>query len=206
MIRGVFIWKNRLILISTMRELLRTIITTSFLMGQVGLSSAVLADDKTPILDGLFLSLQQVQDAGDAARITSEIWTRWSIHPSDETITARLNRGVTMMNQGDFVHAEALFTDIIEKDPLFAEAWNKRATLYYIQGKSNASRRDIAQTLLLEPRHFGALSGLGLIELSAGNYEAALRAYEQALTVNPHMGQAAEMIKTLEEKLRGIAL
>lgn len=189
-----------------MRRLLRTIIATILLLGHLGFSQAVISEESTPILDGLFASLQEVQDAGDAARITSEIWARWSTHPSDDTITARLNRGVTMMNQGDFVHAEAIFTDIINEDPLFPEAWNKRATLYYIQGKSDASRYDIAQTLILEPRHFGALSGLGLLELSAGNYDKALRAYEQAVAVNPHMGQANEMIESLTEKLRGIAL
>lgn len=189
-----------------MRRLLRTIIATTLLLGHLGFSQAVIAEEGASILDGLFASLQEVQDAGDAARITSEIWARWSTHPSDDTITARLNRGVTMMNQGDFVHAEAIFTDIITEDPLFPEAWNKRATLYYIQGKSDASRHDIAQTLILEPRHFGALSGLGLLELSAGNYDKALRAYEQAVAVNPHMGQANEMIESLTEKLRGIAL
>ena len=189
-----------------MRQLLRSIIATALLLGQLGVSQAVIADEGSPILDGLFASLQQVQDAGDAARITSEIWTRWSTHPSDDTITARLNRGVAMMNQSDFIHAEAIFTDIITQDPLFAEAWNKRATLYYIQGKTDASRHDIAQTLLLEPRHFGALSGLGHLELSAGNYDKALLAYEQALAVNPHLDQANEMIEGLREKLRGIAL
>ena len=189
-----------------MRRYLRTIIASALLIAHLGASQAVLAQQETPILDGLFASLQQAQDAGDAARITSEIWTRWSTHPSDDTITARLNRGVTMMNQGDYVHAEALFTDIIAEDPLFAEAWNKRATLYYIQGKQDASRYDIAQTLILEPRHFGALSGLGMIELSAGNYAQALRAYEQAVAVNPHMMQANEIIENLKEKLRGIAL
>ena len=111
-----------------------------------------------------------------------------------------------MMQQGDYIHAEGLFSDVIEKDPTFAEAWNKRATLYYIQGRLDESRADIAQTLRLEPRHFGALSGLGLIEVSLGNYETALRAYEQAALVNPHMPQANEMIKSLSEKLRGLAL
>lgn len=189
-----------------MRQLLRTIIATTLLLGYLGASQAVIAEEGTPILDGLFASLQEVQDPGDAARITSEIWARWSRHPSDDTITERLNRGVTMMNQGDFIHAEAIFTDIITEDPYFPEAWNKRATLYYIQGNRDASRHDIAQTLILEPRHFGALSGLGLIEFSAGNYDKALRAYEQAVAVNPHMGQATQMIETLTEKLRGIAL
>jgi tetratricopeptide (TPR) repeat protein len=158
------------------------------------------------VLDELFISLKEVDDAGDVQRITAEIWSRWSTHPTEESLTRRLFRGVSMMNQGDYFHAEGIFSDIIDQDPSFAEAWNKRATLYYIQGRLADSRFDIAQTLNLEPRHFGALAGLGLIEMSAGNFEQALRAYEQAADVNPHMAQANQMIKSLTEKLRGIAL
>ena len=182
-----------------------------------GLPATLKADDNhTPneqlqttnaiLLDQLFSSLQEVEDAGDVQRIVSEIWSLWSTHPTQDALTKRLTRGVTMMQQGDYIHAEGLFSDVIEKDPTFAEAWNKRATLYYIQGRLDESRADIAQTLRLEPRHFGALSGLGLIEVSLGNYETALRAYEQAALVNPHMPQANEMIKSLSEKLRGLAL
>lgn len=194
-----------------MRRFLRHVTIATLLVASLGIPVPSFAQgaDKTPndvVLDNLFTSLQELEDKGDISRIVAEIWTRWSTHPSEQSITTRLNRGVAMMNQGDYVHAEGLFSDIIKEDPAFAEAWNKRATLYFIQGKLELSRYDIAQTLLLEPRHFGALSGLGLIELSLGNYEAALLAYEQAAAVNPHMPQANEMIKTLTEKLRGIAL
>ncbi len=187
-----------------MRQFLRHIAISTMLVTSLGLSMPVFAEKmicrQMMVLDNLFTSLQELDDQGDVSRIVAEIWTRWSTHPSEQSITARLNRGVAMMNQGDYVHAEGLFSDIIAEDPNFAEAWNKRATLYYIQGKFAESRYDIAQTLIREPRHFGALSGLGLIELSSGNYEAALRAYEQAAEVNPHMTQANEMIKTLNEK------
>ena len=185
---------------------MRRLFVTSALVISLHHAVPALAQTDDAVLDNLFSTLQELDDKGDVSRIVAEIWTRWSTHPSEQSITARLNRGVAMMNQGDYVHAEGLFSDIIAEDPAFAEAWNKRATLYYIQGKFAESRYDIAQTLIREPRHFGALSGLGLIELSSGNYEAALRAYEQAAEVNPHMTQANEMIKTLSEKLRGLAL
>ena len=158
------------------------------------------------VLDGLFSSLQQTQDAGDIQRLTSEIWSRWATHPTKDQLTRRLARGVRMMNQGDYIHAEGIFSDIIAADPEFAEAWNRRATLYYITGRYGQSRADIARTLELEPRHFGALAGLAMIELSAENFERALQAYEAAAAVNPHMPQVNEMIKNLTEKLRGIAL
>ena len=177
--------------------------TTGFLITSPGAATAS-GDDI--ILDSLFASLQEVTDAGDVARITSEIWSRWSTHPDDDTLTLRLNRGVTMMNQGDYVHAEGLFSDIIDLDPDFAEAWNKRATLYFITGQLLQSRSDIAKTLEIEPRHFGALSGLAMIEMRFENYEAALKAYEAAAEVNPHLEEVNIMIEKLTEKLRGIAL
>lgn len=172
-------------------------------LNQAVMTSAVAED---LVLDSLFDSLQETQDAGDAQRLTSEIWSRWSTHPTQETLTSRLQRGASMMSQGDYVHAEAIFSKIIEEDPAFAEAWNKRATLYYLQGQISKSRADIAQTLLLEPRHFGALAGLGMIELSVGNLQGALLAYEQAVAVNPHMTDAVQIIDQLVEKLRGVAL
>ena len=164
------------------------------------------ADQNDPTLAILFDNLKELSDPGDIDRITSEIWSRWSTHATNDALTKRLNRGVIMMNQGDYVHAEALFTDIIEDDPAFSEAWNKRATLYFLTGRFDKSRGDIAQTLAIEPRHFGALAGLGLIELHLGNDEAALRAYEAAIDINPHMSEVTDIIKKLQENLRGLAL
>lgn len=164
------------------------------------------ADQSDPTLAILFDNLKELSDPGDINRITSEIWSRWSTHATNEALTKRLNRGVIMMNQGDYVHAEALFTDIIEDDPAFSEAWNKRATLYFLTGRFDKSRGDIAQTLAIEPRHFGALAGLGLIELHLGNDEAALRAYQAAIDINPHMSEVTDIIKKLQENLRGLAL
>lgn len=164
------------------------------------------ADQSDPTLEILFDNLKELSDPGDVARITSEIWSRWSTHATNDSLTKRLNRGVIMMNQGDYVHAEALFTDIIADDPLFSEAWNKRATLYFVTGKLQQSRADIAQTLAIEPRHFGALAGLGLVELHLGNDEAALRAYQAAIDINPHMPDVTQIIEQLQEKLQGLAL
>ena len=164
------------------------------------------ADQSDPTLAILFDNLKELSDPGDINRITSEIWSRWSTHATNDALTKRLNRGVIMMNQGDYVHAEALFTDIIEDDPAFSEAWNKRATLYFLTGRFDKSRGDIAQTLAIEPRHFGALAGLGLIELHLGNDEAALRAYQAAIDINPHMSEVTDIIEKLQENLRGLAL
>ena len=165
-----------------------------------------LAQAADPALDVLFDDLRNVSDPADIDRVVAAIWSKWSTHPTEEGLTERLGRGLIMMNQGDFVNAEMLFTDVIEADPTFAEAWNKRATLYFLIGNFDASRNDIAQTLAIEPRHFGALAGLGLIELHLENYELSLRAYEKAQQINPHLRDVNSIIDMLTERLRGLAL
>ena len=189
-----------------MRHFLRHGIIASAFALSLSAAPAAWGDQTDPVLPSLFQDLQTVTEPGDIQRITAEIWQRWSTHPTEETLTARLTRGVTMMNQGDYIHAEGIFTDIISEDPNFAEAWNRRATLYFIMGQFGKSRADIAQTLAIEPRHFGALAGLGLIEMHLQNYEAALLAYEEAAAIHPHMGEVNDIIARLQDKVRGLAL
>ena len=189
-----------------MRQFLRHGIIASVIALSLSAAPAAWSDQTDPVLPSLFQDLQTVTEPGDIQRITAEIWQRWSTHPTEETLTARLTRGVTMMNQGDYIHAEGIFTDIIAEDPNFAEAWNRRATLYFIMGQFGKSRADIAQTLAIEPRHFGALAGLGLIEMHLQNYEAALLAYEEAAAIHPHMGEVNDIIARLQDKVKGLAL
>ena len=87
--------------------------------------------------------------------------------------------------------------------PDFAEAWNKRATVRFLIGNDAGSRRDIARVMELEPRHFGALSGLGMINMRSGDLQAALQAFEAALRVNPHLDQAVDVTEQLRRRLRG---
>ena len=161
------------------------IISASLAIGLAfGTATTSIADDI--VLDNLFSSLQEVTDSGDADRIVTEIWARWTNHPTDVALTDRLIRGTAMMNQGDFVHAEVIFTDIITEDPTYAEAWNKRATLFYAQGKHAQSRADIAQTLSLEPRHFGALDGMSRILISYKKYYQAFEVFEEMMSLMPN--------------------
>ena len=110
------------------------------------------------------------------------------------------------MNAGRLREAERLFTSVIEADPDFAEAWNKRATLYFLMGAYDLSKRDIAQTITREPQHFGALSGLGLVETHIGNYDAALKAYEQAAAIHPFMDGYDDIVSALKKLVKGTAL
>ena len=107
------------------------------------------------------------------------------------------------MNAGNLHAAEKTFTNIIDADPTFAEAWNKRATVYFLMGAFAQSKRDIAQTIIREPRHFGALSGLGLVETHLGNYAAALKAYEQAAALHPYLEGYEEITNALKKLIVG---
>jgi tetratricopeptide (TPR) repeat protein len=151
-------------------------------------------------LDGLFARLQQTTDAREATILEGMIWALWFQTGKDETDMI-LEAGNSAMSVRDFDAALFRFNHVIEIDPDFAEGWNRRATLYYLMGRFEASIEDINRTLALEPRHFGALSGLGLVNINLGRFEEALKAFERALEVNPHIAGAKENISALKKQL-----
>ena len=107
------------------------------------------------------------------------------------------------MSENQYPTALAAFDEVVRKAPNFAEGWNARATLHYLMDNYDDSIRDIQHTLSLEPRHFGAISGLGLIYLELGEEAAALRAFEKALEINPHLTDAKARARELRLKLDG---
>ena len=169
-------------------------------------SGPVRADQTDPRLPGLFDSLRTAPNAAAAQATADRIWRIWSENPDNALLTQTLNEGVAQMNAGRLREAERLFTSVIEADPDFAEAWNKRATLYFLMGAYDLSKRDIAQTIAREPQHFGALSGLGLVETHIGNYDAALKAYEQAAAIHPFMDGYDDIVSALKKMVKGTAL
>ena len=173
----------------------------------VGLVSGhAAADQRDPDLDGLFSELQRVTSDAAAKDVVAEIWQRWTAFEDDPRATSLMAIGVRQMNLGQLRNAERIFTEIISAHPTQAEAWNKRATVRFMRGDDKGSRSDIARVIDLEPRHFGALSGLGMINMRSGDLPAALQAFEAAVRVNPHMDQAEAMIRELRATLRGRAL
>ena len=168
--------------------------------------SPAMADQNDPELDTLFTALKATANKGTAAQLQQEIWARWTAFGSDEGIDQKMQVGVKLMNAGALRDAEHWFGTLAEAAPEFAEVWNKRATVRFMRGNDSGSRQDIARVIDLEPRHFGALSGLGMINMRAGDLPAALQAFEAAVRVNPHMDQAEAMIRNLRAKLRGRAL
>ena len=94
------------------------------------------------------------------------------------------------------------FTTVIKKDPAWAEAWNKRATVFYLMGKYQDSQNDIDKVLKLEKRHFGALSGQGLVQIKLKNYEKALKSYEKVKEIYPSMRSPQIMIPQIKELIK----
>jgi len=167
---------------------------------------SLLADQTDARLPALFTELRTTSEAEKAKIVAAEIWQIWSEHSDNDRLSERLKIGIAQMEAGRLRQAEQIFTTIIDADPAFAEAWNKRATVYFLMGAYDRSKRDIAQTILREPRHFGALSGLGLVETHLGNYEAALNAYEQAIALHPYLENYEEITTALKKLVAGEAI
>jgi tetratricopeptide (TPR) repeat protein len=152
-------------------------------------------------LDGLFERLKTAEEA-EAGRIETEIWIEWSKSGSP-ALDLLLQRGRDAMDLGDYPAAIEHFSAVIDQDPDFAEAWNSRATAFYMAGEFGPSVADIGHVLNLNPRHFGALSGLALILEETGKPERALEVYRAAVAIHPHMEGAAEAIERLEKQAEG---
>ncbi len=167
---------------------------------------SAMADQNDPELDTLFKALKVTTNERTAVQIQQEIWARWTAFEADERIDQKMQVGLRLMNAGALKDAEHWFGTLAEAAPAFAEVWNKRATVRFMIGDLSGSKRDIARVLQLEPRHFGALSGLGMIHVQQGNYEGALHAYQAAAQQNPHLEQVDAVIANLKKRLRGEAL
>ena len=148
------------------------------------ISFNIKADQTHPDLDILFKDLRSPEV--DIISTESEIWNAW-LHHDSPVVTKFMNSALDSLKKGEFMLAIARFTKVIKLDPKYAEAWNKRATTYYLLGNFNSSIAYIVETLKLEPRHFGALSGLAMIQNYMGNKKAAIEALSQAINIHPFM-------------------
>ena len=179
-------------------------LTGALLALSLVLTPAVLparADQTDPHLDGLFDRLQHTASAGEAEAILQQIWTLWIDTDKPERIKL-MAAGMVSMSRSRLQDALVAFTTLIEAAPDYAEAWNKRATVRFLMGDFNGSLEDIEHTLKLEPRHFGALAGLGVILTEIEQYEGAIKAYERLLKVNPFAPGAREQIELLHYKAK----
>jgi tetratricopeptide (TPR) repeat protein len=181
---------------------MREIVVAIVLSVVVSLAPTALASQTDKRLDAIFERLNSTDSKAEAAELTNLVWAIW--HESDnEVVNSYMAKGIEEMSQRNFENAIDSFSKVVEVDPNFAEGWNKRATVYYLMGEFEASIRDVDQTLALEPRHFGALSGLGQIYLALGEGWEALKAFEGAIRVNPHLVGPQAHVKELRQYLRG---
>lgn len=151
-------------------------------------------------LDSLFSQLQITGSGQKARTIEKFIWKIWR-ESGDESVDQLMVDGVKAMGGGNYEGALIAFSSIVKGAPNFAEGWNKRATLYWLMGDFEKSVEDINRTLALEPRHFGALSGLAMIRESQERPLDALQAFERALEIYPAMPNAAKRIRKLNRQL-----
>ena len=159
------------------------------------------ANDQSKELDKLFIELKK-NIPSKSANIEQKIWLLWSTHPSDEKLTALLDEGSKLVQDQKLYKAISIFTHAIEIDPTWAEAWNKRATVFYMVGEFQKSQDDIDKVLELENRHFGALAGQGMVNIKLKNYDKAKRSYQKAQEIYPAMKSSKVMIEQIEELIK----
>lgn len=159
----------------------------------------------TESLDQLFAALQTAPDEAGAQLVETRIWQVW-MSGGSPAVQLLMRRGLRNLEARALSDALEDFDAVIALAPDLAEGWNKRATVYYLMSQDENATKDIQETLLREPRHFGALTGLALIRERQGDLRGALRAYEAALAVHPRMRGAEARVNDLRRRALGEAL
>ena len=155
--------------------------------------TSVKADQNDPRLNNLFKKLNKAENQEEISDIIKNIWDIW-YEVDDPKVIEYFEKGIQAMRIRNYPLAVRFFNNLIEEDPNFAEAWNKRATVYFMMGDFDKSMQDIIKTLELEPRHFGALDGMGLIFIHQGQYQQAIDVYDKMLEIFPFS------LKTMEKR------
>ena len=164
-----------------------------------------LANERDTRLNQLFNELK-ANKSKVAFTIEQEIWVLWSTHPTNEKLTARLDEGSQFVRDQNYIKAKDIFTEVINLDQSWAEAWNKRATVLYLMNRYQSSLDDIQITLALEPRHFGALSGQALNYIALEEYEKAIESYKVVQKIYPLLDSANKMMPELQELINDQAI
>ena len=159
------------------------------------------ANERNAELDKLFLELKK-NNPSLSSKVAQQIWMLWSTHPSDQKLTSILDEGSRLIQDQQLNRAIDVFTEAIELDPTWAEAWNKRATVFYMVGEFQKSQNDIDKVLELEERHFGALAGQGMVNIQLKNYDKAKRSYQKAQEIYPAMKSSKVMIEQIEQLIK----
>ena len=159
-------------------------------------------NDPNNNLDTLFAALKIAPNDETAKAIENRIWALWMLSGSD-TCNLLMARVKAAAAASDYGLALKLLDDIIAIKPDFTEAWNERATIYYLKDDYGHAIADIGEVLAREPRQFGALSGLGVMLQQIGDDKDALKAYRDALKIDPHLEHVPDVVRVLSEKVEG---
>ncbi|HEY1543298.1 MAG TPA: tetratricopeptide repeat protein [Xanthobacteraceae bacterium] len=153
-------------------------------------------------LNFLFGALKAAPDEASAKNVENRIWAIWLASGSD-TCNLLMTRVKSAVDAEKYDLAIRLLDAIIELKPNYVEAWNRRATVFFLKKDYADALADLAKVLTLEPRHFGALTGLAAIMQDIGDDKGALIAFRKALEIDPHLQGVAEKVKTLTLKVEG---
>jgi tetratricopeptide (TPR) repeat protein len=169
-------------------------------LGLIGIGLPADADQNDSRLDSLITALKVAPTREAAGPLEERIWAIWS-QSGNEAVDRLMADGITRLNGGDPDAALDIFDRVVAQAPSFAEGWNKRATTLYVMGRFADSTQDIDKVLALEPRHFGALSGLGQCDLRLGKDREALAAFQRAATIDPNLPGVQMNIEALRKRL-----
>ena len=173
------------------------LLTLSFL-----LTPAVVTADQTDTrLDALFHTLKTSSIEAERQKAESDIWKIW-YESGNEKVDQLMAEARLVAQAGEFRAAELLYTEVIELAPDFSEGWNRRATTRFYMHDFDGSLDDIQQTLRLEPRHFGAIWGLGMILGAQGKFPEAIAAFKKLLEIKPNAQDATPRIELLKKEMR----
>ena len=157
--------------------------------------------DQKNKLNRLFDQLEKVNNSKTAALLEKQIWSLWHEHPNDNELTEKLEFGTELMQYGHYNYALKVFNNIIKTDPSWSEAWNKRATVFFLMQQYKKSLDDIDKVLNIESRHFGALSGQARIFVRLQEYEKAITSLKKALKFYPSF-KSADLIPEIEKLIK----
>jgi tetratricopeptide (TPR) repeat protein len=158
--------------------------------------------DRAKNLDFLFEALKAAPDEETAKHVEQRIWALWFFSGSD-TADLLMGRVKSAFEAKDFDLALQLLDAVIAFKPDYAEAWNRRATIHFLQKNYGSALADLRQVLAREPRHFGALAGLGMILQEIGEEKRALEVFRRALAVHPRLERIPDIVRTLTDKVEG---
>ena len=157
--------------------------------------------DQKNRLNELFDQLKKVNNSKTAELLEKKIWSLWNEHPNDKKLTEKLELGTELMEYGNYHYALKIFNNVLYNDPNWSEAWNKRATLFFLMSHYEKSLNDIEKVLNIESRHFGALSGQARIFIKLQEYEKAITSLKKALKFYPSF-KSADLIPEIDRLIK----